>query len=403
MEISNEVLDNLLKDCQSPEELFGQQGLLQQLSKRLIERALEAELTHHLGYSQYSRNGRGSGNSRNGKTRKKITTAESQLDITVPRDRNGEFEPQIVKKWQRRLAGFDEKVIALYAEGLSTRQIQNHLEDIYGMDVSADLISTVTDSVQEDVRQWRQRPLEALYPIVFLDALVVKVREEGKVKNKSVYVALGISTVGLKEVLGLWMAESESASFWMQVLSELRNRGVKDILIACIDGLTGFAAALEAVYPQTQVQLCIVHMVRHTMRYVTAKDRKAFVASLRSIYQAPSLQSAEDALEVYVQQWQQKYPSSTRSWQQHWDRITPCFGYPPELRKVIYTTNCVEALNSQMRSILRNHRIFPDDDSVYKLLYLAVRNFSRRWRRLHADWGIVLNQLNILFGNRMPL
>src|ERR671915_603252 len=337
--IRPELLDELLKDYQKPEDLLGQDGLLQQLTKALVERALGGELTYHLGYDKHSPKGNNSGNSRNGSTAKTLRGKRGQVQIDVPRDRDSSFEPQLVKKGQTRFDGLDEKIISLYARGMTQREIQGHLEEIYGVEVSPNLISTVTDAVLDEVRAWQARPLDAVYPILYLDALQVKVKSQGRVSNKAIYLAFGVNLQGLKEVLGMWAAEAEGAKFWMQVVTELKNRGVSDIFISCVDGLKGFPEAIEAVFPATQVQLCMVHMVRHSLSYVSHKDRKQVATDLKAVYQAATLEEAERQLEEFARSWTATYPVIARSWRQNWARVIPMFGYPGEIRRVIYTTN----------------------------------------------------------------
>jgi putative transposase len=338
---TDKLLDELLEG-KSPEEILGEKGLLDDLTKRLVERALEGEMTHHLGYPPRSPAGQLTGNSRNGKTQKTVKGKTGEMEITVPRDRNGDFEPQLVKKHQRRLPGFDDKVIALYAHGMTTRMIAGHLKELYGVDVSPSLISAVTDTVIEDVKAWQSRPLDTVYPIVYLDAIHLKMRTEGQVQNQAVYLALGINLDGYKELLGLWIGESEGSKFWLGVLTELQNRGVEDILIACVDGLKGFPEAIETVYPKTQVQLCIIHLVRHSLRYVSWKERKSVAADLRTIYTAATAEAAEQALESFEKKWQARFPSITRSWRSNWTNIIPFFSYPPAIRRVIYTTDEID-------------------------------------------------------------
>ncbi len=340
------------------EDLFGQEGLLKQLGKRLIERMLEGELSEHLGYSKHAPEGRNGGNSRNGYRRKQLKSEQGTVTLAVPRDREGSYEPLLVPNGSQRLAGLDEKVIGLYARGLSTRDIQAQLQEFYGVELSPSLISNITDSVREEVTAWQNRPLEAVYPIVYLDALVSKVRDNGHVRNKALYVALGVTLDGQKEVLGLWVAQTEGAKFWLQVLTELKNRGVQDILIACVDGLKGFPEALEAAFPQTQVQLCIVHMVRHSLRFVTYKDRRAVAADLKKIYRAATREAGEQALEEFGQTWDDTYPTISRAWRDNWQRLATFFAYPPAIRRVIYTTNAVEAVNRSLRKILKTRGAF---------------------------------------------
>ena len=398
---TDKLLDELLAG-KKPEEILGENGLLDELTKRLAERALEGEMTHHLGYPPHSPAGQHTGNSRNGKSHKTVKGKTGEMEITVPRDRNGEFEPQLVKKHQRRLPGFDDKVIALYAHGMTTRMIAGHLEELYGVDVSPSLISAVTDTVIEDVKAWQSRPLDAVYPIVYLDAIHLKMRTEGQVQNTAVYLALGINLDGYKELLGLWIGESEGSKFWLGVLTELQNRGVEDILIACVDGLKGFPEAIETVYPKTQVQLCIVHMVRHSLRFVSWKERKSVAADLRTIYTAATAEAAEQALESFEEKWQARFPSIARSWRSNWTNIIPFFSYPPAIRKVIYTTNAIESMQAQLRKVTRNRGAFPNAESVRKILYLAIERISKKWKRPIRDWVAALNHFTVVFEGRIP-
>ena len=397
------LLDELLKDYTNPKDILGEHGLLRQLTKRLVERALEAELTAHLGYAPHTRNGSGTGNCRNGKGKKTVQTETAQFDIDVPRDRDGSFEPQLVKKRQRRLDGFDDKVLALYARGLSTREMQDHLEELYGVEVSPTLISNVTDAVLDEVRTWQARPLASVYPILYFDALFVKSRQEGPVQTKAVYVALGITIEGEKELLGLWLSESEGAKLWLSVFTELNNRGVEDCFIACVDGLKGLPEAIEAVFPKTQVQLCIVHKVRNSLKYEPWKERKAVATDLRAIYGAATLADAEHALERFAERWDAKYPTISPSWLADWDRLTVLFDYPPAIRRVIYTTNAIESLNYTLRKRLKTRGVFPNDESIMKVLYLALQHVAKKWTRPIRDWKAALNQFVILFGERVPV
>jgi transposase-like protein len=395
-------LDELIKG-KSPQEILGENGIVKQLIKRLAERALEAEMTDHLGYEPHAPEGRGTGNSRNGKTRKTVQNGNGPFEIEVPRDRDGSFEPQLIKKHQRRLNGFDDKVLALYARGLSTREIQAQLEELYGAEVSPALISNVTESVLDEVRAWQSRPLSAVYPILYFDALYVKSRQEGPVKTKAVYLALGINLEGEKELLGLWMNETEGAKFWLSVFNDLKNRGVEDCFIACVDGLKGLPEAIEAVFPRTQVQLCIVHKVRGSLKYVPWKERKTVAADLRAIYGAATLPEAEQALERFSEQWDDKYPAISSSWRRDWQRLTVFFDYPREIRKVVYTTNAIESLNYSMRKVLKNRGAFPNDESIMKLMFMALKNISKKWTLPIRDWKAALNQFVILFGERVPV
>ena len=328
---------------------------------------------------------------------------QGEIPIDVPRDRNGDFEPQVVPKGQRRLPGFDDKIISMYARGMTTREIQGHLEEQYGVEVSPTLISKVTDAVVEEVTAWQNRPLDPLYPVLYLDALQVKVRDQGTIRNKAIYLALGIGLSGTKELLGLWLSQTEGAKFWLQVLTELKNRGVQDLLITCVDGLTGFPEAIETVYPQAQVQLCIVHQVRHSLKYVSYKDRKPVAADLKKIYKAATVEEAETNLASFAETWDERYPIIHRSWASNWERLTPFFAYPPEIRKVIYTTNAIESLNSSMRKILKVRRAFPTDEAAVKLMYLALQNIAKKWTMPIRDWKQALNQFAIMFEDRVPL
>ena len=352
--------------------------MLKQLTKAVIERCLEAELDTHLGYGKHARQGNATGNRRNGHSQKTLKGEQGQVEIEVPRDRQSSFEPQLVQKGQTRLEGFDDKIIALYARGMTTRDIQVQLHELYGVDVSPTLISNVTEAVMGEVRQWQARPLEALYPIVYLDCLVVKVRDNQQVINKSVYLALGVNLSGYKELLGMWLAQNEGAKFWLAVLTELQNRGVKDIFIACVDGLSGFPEAIEAVYPQTRVQLCMVHLVRASLRYVSYKHMKEVATDLKAIYSASTETDAELQLELFAEKWDARYPSISKTWRAHWVHVIPLFAFPAEIRKVIYTTNAIESLNMTLRKVTRNHRIFPSDEAVFKVVYLAVLNLAKK-------------------------
>jgi putative transposase len=343
------ALDELLAG-KSTEEIVGPNGLLKQLTKALVERAMNSEMSHHLGYEKHAAGGRGSGNNRNGKSRKKIQGDFGSVEIEVPRDRNGTYDPKIIPKHERRFAGFDDKILSMYARGMTTRDIQSHLEEMYGVDVSPALISEVTDGVMEEVKSWQGRPLEPIYPIIYLDALMVKMRHEGRVENRAVFVGIGVNLEGVKEVLGLWTSATEGAKFWLQILTEIRNRGVNDVLIACVDGLKGFPEAIQSVYPRTQVQLCIVHMVRNSLNYVGWKERKAVAADLKMVYHAATAEEAEQQLRNFEEQWDGKYPSIGKMWRRNWAGIVPFFAYPAEIRRAVYTTNIVESLNMSCSS-----------------------------------------------------
>jgi transposase-like protein len=397
------LIDELLQDCKDPKDILGQNGLLKQLTKRLIERTLQAELTDHLGYEPYAPEGHGADNCRNGKGSKTLQSDSGPIQIEVPRDRDSSFEPKLVKKRQRRLEGFDDKVLSLYARGLSTRDIQGQLEELYGVEVSPALISNVTEAVMEDVRAWQSRPLSAVYPILYFDALFVKTRQDGPVMTKAVYLALGINLEGEKELLGLWVAQTEGSKFWLSVFNELKNRGVQDCFIACVDGLKGLPEAVEAVFPRTQVQLCIVHKLRNSLKYVPWKERKAVAKDLRAIYAAPTLAEAERSLERFSECWDAKYPAIGPSWRADWQRLTVFFNYSPEIRKVIYTTNAVESLNYSLRKLLKMRGAFPNDDSIVKILFLAINRVAKKWTMPIRDWRSALNQFVILFGDRVPV
>ena len=402
MAIDNELIDKLLKDYKKPEDLVGENGLLKELTKRLLERAMSAEMTEHVGYEKHDATGDNTGNSRNGTSAKTIKGTFGTMPIEVPRDRNGTFEPQIIEKHQTRFTGFDDNIISLYARGLSTREIQQNLEEIYHVEVSAGLISNVTNEVIEEVKTWQNRQLDEVYPIVYMDAIQFKVRDSGHVKNKAVYLAIGMTMDGLKEVLGLWIAQTEGAKFWLQVVTELKNRGVKDILIACVDGLKGFPEAIESVFPQTVVQLCIVHLVRHSLNYVNWKERKEVARDLKTIYTSATDVEAEQRLAEFSMMWDAKYPMIAKSWHSNWARVIPFFAHPEEIRRVIYTTNAIESLNMSLRKVTKARGSFPNDDAVFKLLYLALRNIAKKWTKPVLDWKGALNRFAIIYENRLP-
>jgi putative transposase len=402
MALDKNLIDKLIEGYQKPEDLVGENGLLKQLTKALIERAMNAELTHHLGYEKHSPTGRGSGNSRNGKTRKKLKGDFGEIEIEVPRDRKGEFEPQIVGKHERRFDGFDDKILSMYSRGMSTRDIQEHLKDMYGVEISPSLISEVTEAVSEEVQQWQLRPLEPIYPIVYLDALFVKMRHEGRVENRAVYVAVGVRMDGCKDVLGLWTSDTEGSKFWLSVVTDINNRGVKDILIACVDGLKGFPEAIETVFPQTQVQLCIVHLIRNSLKYVPYKNRKQVAADLKAVYNAPTAQAAEYELRQFGERWDEKYRPIRVLWERNWERVIPFLAFPPAVRKVIYTTNAIESLNMSLRRVIKTRASFPSEHAALKLLYLALKNVVRHWLdRPVADWTDALNHFTILWEDRI--
>lgn len=400
MEIRKELLDELIKDYKKPEDLIGETGLLKQLTKALVERALAAELTNHLGYEKYDPAGYNSGNSRNGATPKTVKGDFGEIVVETPRDRNGSFEPQLIQKHQTHFDGFDEKILSMYARGMTTREIQGHLQQMYGVEVSPTLISTVTDAVLEEVKVWQNRPLEPIYGLMFLDALYVKMRHEGRVENRAVYVAIGVDLEGRKDVLGLWTSSNEGAKFWLGVLTELKNRGVKDVLIACVDGLKGFPQAVETVFPETRVQLCIVHLVRASLNYVNWKERKQVAADLKAIYRAASERQAAQELTEFMAQWGDRYPSIGKLWKENWERVIPFFEFAPEVRRLIYTTNAVESLHMSLRKIIKTRGSFPSEEAAMKLLYLALRNVSSKWNTVQ-HWKQALNHFQMVWGDRI--
>ncbi len=402
MPITSELLDELLKDYKSPEDMFGDDGLLQQLTKAVVERALQSEMTHHLGYEKHDPAGQHSGNSRNGKSAKTIKGKRGQIQLDVPRDRASEFEPRLIKKGQTRFDGFDDKIISMYARGMTCREIKAHLQEIYGVEVSPDLVSTVTDGVIDEVRSWQSRPLDPVYPILYLDALQVKVKDQGRVSNKAIYLAIGVNMQGIKEVLGMWASENEGAKFWLSIITELKNRGVKDIFIACVDGLKGFPEAIETIYPQTQVQLCLVHLMRFSLAYVSFKDRKAVAADLKLIYRAVTAAEAEQHLAAFAEKWDARYPSISKSWRANWARVIPMFGFPEDIRRAVYTTNAIESLNMSLRKVIKTRASFPNDDAAFKLLYLALRNIAKKWTMPIPHWSQAMQAFSIIFEGRVP-
>ncbi|WP_449191516.1 IS256 family transposase [Thauera sp.] len=397
MELSKATLDELTSDRKTPGDV---EKLFSQMLQHMINRSLEAEMQTHVGHARHGRSG---GNARNGKSRKTVRSTLGDLHIQTPRDREGSFEPQLVKKRQVRLAGMEEKILALYARGMTTRDIEAALVDLYGVEISHTLIAQVTDAVLDEARAWQSRPLEAIYPIVWLDGIVIKVQQNKQVINKSAHVVLGVNLRGEKEVLGLWLAENEGAKFWLSVLTELRHRGVQDIYIASMDGLKGLPDAVQAVFPKTLTQLCIVHLVRASLRYVTAGHSKAVVAALKRIYQSATAEEAAVELDALEAEWGDKYRAVIRLWRGNWDTIIPFFQFLPEIRKVIYTTNAIESLNMVMRKYTRNRRIFPNDDAALKAMYLAVREASKNWKSIH-HWKPALDSFQVMFGeDRVPL
>ena len=396
------LIDSLLADYKKPEDLIGEHGLLKQLTKALVERALQAEMAEHLGHDKHETVINATGNTRNGKSRKTLKGEFGELPIEIPRDREGSFEPLIISKHQTRWAGFDDKILSLYARGMTVREIQQHLTEMYGTEVSPTLISTVTDGVMDEVKQWQSRPLDAVYPVIYLDCIHAKVRDAGSVRAKAIYLAIGINMEGHKEVLGLWIAQTEGAKFWLSVVTELKNRGVQDIFIACVDGLKGFPEAIETVYPHAIVQLCIVHMVRNSLNYVGWNKRKEVAADLRLVYSAATIDEAEHALADFEDKWNTAYPPIALSWRNNWQRIIPFFDYPPEIRRIIYTTNAIESVNMSLRKVSKNRGSFPNDEAVIKLYYLALSNIAKKWSMPLRDWKPALNRFTIQFNERMP-
>lgn len=401
--INPDLIDELLKDYKKPEDILGDNGILKQFTKAILECALESELTHELGYKKHSLTGRNGGNSRNGTSAKTLKTDHGDLALSIPRDRNSEFEPQIVKKGQRRFAGFDDKIVSMYARGMTTRDIQGHLEEIYGVEVSPELISTVTDGILSEVREWQNRPLDEVYPIVFFDAIRMRIRDEGRVIKKAAYLAIGVGMDGIKDVLGIWIEKNEGAKFWLSVFTELKNRGMNDVLIACVDGLKGLPEAIESVFPDAEVQLCIVHMVRNSLKFVSYKDRKKIAADLKNVYRATTVEQAEEALDDFSETWDGRYPMISKSWRDNWPRIIPFFAYSAEIRKAIYTTNAIESMNSSLRKVTKNRNSFPSDEAAIKLLYMALKNIMKKWTMPIRNWSLAIHQFSIRFEERLCL
>lgn len=399
MAIDKELLDQLLAG-RDPEELFAKDGLINELKKALSERMLSAELDDHLESEAEV----GADNRRNGSSKKTMLTGSSKVTLDIPRDRSGTFDPKLIAKYQRRFPDFDTKIISMYARGMTVREIRGHLEELYGIDVSPDLISTVTDAVLETVTEWQGRPLDACYPLVFFDAIRVKIRDEGFVRNKAVYIALGILPDGTKEILGIWIEQTEGAKFWMRVMNELKNRGVADILIAVVDGLKGFPDAINAVFPETVVQTCIVHLIRNSMSFASWKDRKAIAQSLRSVYRAENADAGLAALEAFEEgHWGRKYPAIALSWRRHWEQVIPFFAFSEPIRRIIYTTNAIEALNSKLRRAVRTRGHFPGDEAAMKLLYLVLNHAAEEWKRPPREWFEAKTQFAVIFGERFAV
>ena len=400
--IRPELIEELMANYKSPEDLTGPDGLLKELTAALVNRAMGAELDHHLGYAPGEAPPEGETNRRNGKRSKKLRSDQGTLEIEVPRDRESSFEPQIVPKHQRHFDGFDDKILSMYARGMTTREIQAHLEEIYGVEVGASLISKVTDAVVDEMRNWQQCPLECCYPIVYIDALVAKIRDKSGVRNKSIYLALGVATDGTKSILGMWVQETEGASYWTSILAELRERGVEDILVLCADGLKGLPDAVEAVFPETVFQTCIVHMIRASTRFVSWKDRKAVCADLRPIYTASTEAAAKAALERFESKWGEQFPMIGKSWRDRWEEVSPFLSFPPEIRHAIYTTNAIEAVNRQLRKALKTRGHMPSEQAALKLLYLAIRKDGIKRSKPSPAWPKARLQFAIYFEGRFP-
>jgi len=403
MAIPKEVLDALMKEYKGPDDILGTEGLVKQLSKALIERAMQTELTEQLGYEKNDTGEKETENRRNGSSIKTLRTDQGPMEIEVPRDRKGDFEPKIIQKHQREWRGFDDKILSMYGLGLTTKAIQENLKEIYNVDVSPELISRVTDEVKGLVEEWRSRPLEAFYPVIFFDALRVNIRDEGHVSKKAVYLALAIGLDGQKDVLGLWIELNEGSKFWMGILNELKNRGVKDILIAAVDGLTGFPDAINTVFPKTEVQLCMVHMVRSSLKYVPYKDRKAVTVDLKEIYLASSEDAALAALDIFSEKWDKKYSMISRSWRTRGNEVIPFMKFSPEIRKAIYTTNAIESLNYTLQRNLKTRLSFPNNESEMKLIFMILQRVKKKWTMPIRNWGEALNQFALIYGDRVPL
>ena len=402
MEISDEMLDELIGDAKTEQDIFGKGGLIKALSKRLIERMLESEMEHHLGYKKHTVAGNNSGNSRNGKGSKQVILENGKVDISVPRDRNSEFSPQLIEKRRMRLSGAEDVILSLYGKGMTVRDIQAHVEELYDHKISKDLVSTITDGIMDEMKEWKNRPLDALYPIIFIDGFVVKCRLDKAVSNRTVYVIFGIDLQGEKNVLGLYLGESEGSKYWLSVLTELKNRGLQDVFILCADGLKGLPESVEASFPQTIFQTCIVHMVRHSLNYVPYTDKKLVAGDLKKIYSADTVELAAEYLDEFEITWGDKYAAIIKSWRENWSKIIPFFDYPKEIRKVIYTTNIIESLNRTLRKAVKNRGHFPTENAVMKVLYLAIKGVSKKWTHPIRDWKSALNQFAIRFGDRFP-
>lgn len=404
MKLSKEILKQLEHDldgCSDLNELLGKDGAIKKLVKHLSEQMLEGELTSHLGYEKHSIEGNNSGNSRNGFSKKTMKTNYGDIEITIPRDRNSDFEPALIKKYENKLHGIDDQIISLYAKGITTRDIKSHLDEIYGIEISATSISNITNKVMETVTEWQARPLDSVYPIVYLDAIHYKVREDGKVSIRAAYTCLGINLDGKKDLLGIWINDSEGANFWLSVLTEIRNRGVNDILIACVDGLKGFPEAINTVFPKTEIQSCIIHQIRNSLRYIASKDQKEFMKDLKQVYQATTKESAELKLSALDSKWGKKYPIVIKSWLHNWDNLSTYFEYPDEIRRIIYTTNIVEGLHRQLRKVTKNKSLFPNDQALIKMLFLTYTDVSKKWYQPIKNWAYIISQFSVAFEDRI--
>ena len=404
MKLTPEQIEQLQKDlskAKTYEDLMGKDGAIKKLLKSSLENMLETELADHLGYDKHSPEGNNSGNNRNGKTYKTIKTDQGEIEIKTPRDRNSTFDPVIVKKYEKTLGPIEDKIISMYAKGMTTRDIRTHVEEIYGLEVSATTISNITDSIVAHAKEWQSRPLARIYPIVFFDAIHYKVRQDGKVHSRAAYTCLSIDLEGHKDMLGIWIGEAEGANFWLGILTELRNRGVEDILISAVDGLKGFPEAIESVFPGCEVQQCIIHQIRNTIRYVASKNQKEFMKDLKTVYTSPTEEAALDQFEKLDEKWGEKYPYPIKSWRKNWNNLAVFFKYPEEIRKMIYTTNAVENLHRQFRKVTKNRALFPNDDSLTKMLYLAYRDISKKWTMPVRNWAFIFSQLSIKFEERL--
>jgi transposase-like protein len=399
MDLSFNVQEELAK-CKDFQEI---NGLLKRMLKEATEQILDAEMDAHLGYEKHSAEGKNSGNSRNGRSKKNVSSDLGEFELETPRDRNGEFDPKLVKKRQTDISEIDEKIISMYAKGMTTRDIQAHFKEIYGAEISPTVISMITDKVVGLVQEWQSRPLARQYAIVFFDAIHYKVRQDGKVISKAAYTCLGVGTNGHKQVLGIWVGENEGAHYWLGIMNELKNRGVEDILIACVDGLKGFPEAIKAIYPKTDIQLCIVHMIRNSVKYVSSKLQKEFMVDLKKVYQSPAEENAKFELDNLIEKWGKKYPLAVNPWKNHWENVSTFFKYPDDIRRIIYTTNAVEGLHRQLRKVTKNRSLFPNDEALMKILFLAIRDVEKKWTSPLQNWSLTISQLSVMFEGRVIL